>query len=872
MRFKFEVLAAAICAVSVVGRALAQDAPAAENVQTSIFVSPTGDDGNAGTSDKPIRTLQHARDLVRQSNQNMAGDIVVWLGDGTYRLDEPLVLESQDSGNNGHTVVFAALQGAHPIIAGSVQVTNWKQIDPAKNLWSATAPDALKNTRQLYIDGVRAHRTIGRLPTALTKTETGFNAESDVMSQWRNPQDIEFVFTGGNALWSEGSTGLGAWTEPRCPVASISGTQIVMAQPCWDNSTKRVGLADKFNSTRTANLVGPASVGRTPMSVENAYELLGRPGEFYLDRSAGIVYYTPRDGEDLTKADVEAPVLEKLVWGRGTSDKPVHDVAFRGIQFSYATWLYPSTDEGFSEIQANYMVTGPRGWAVQALGDLAPGGTYPYGSWTPTPGNVLFVYDRRIQFVRDAFCHLGAAGLNLADGSQNDLVEGCNFTDISGNGLALGNVDQPEADADHLTSDNKIVDNYFHEIPVEFRGGVGIDVGYAQRTLVQHNQLDHMAYTAISIGWGGWPDKIKLPGLANNSQNNVISNNLIFDHLLLLADGGGIYTQGLTGPDLANGEKVAGNVIYDQFGSGHAIYSDNGSANMTITGNIVCNTNFDNWGTAHANYYDGGDGSTRDWFDIEDNYWQQGTPDSVRDNVTMKNNHMIASLDQVPAEIVKNAGLEDAYADLLLQHFSVNSPPEAPHRISVAPAGQGAVVVAWNPPIYQGTAPVDSYTVTASTGQTATISDKDFQTRGYVLLTGLDAQQPATFVVTAHNSIGSSPNSIPSAAVTPKSRRSGPPGAPGVQAVFAGQGMASIHFSAPDETGESPVIAYLITASPGGLQYTVSGRGPLTLSGRHSSFFVADGLAAGKTYVFEVSAVNTAGKGPAVKSRAITVK
>src|SRR5581483_10255131 len=132
------------------------------------------------------------------------------------------------------------------------------------------------------------------------------------------------------------------WTEPRCPIHSISGTAITMAQPCWDNSTKRVMLP---NGARTANLVGPMSVGKRPEYVENAYELLGTPGQFYFDRPAHTIYYVPRTGEDLTKADVEVPALETLIGGHGTETAPIHNIIFSGLQFSYATWLFPSSGE-----------------------------------------------------------------------------------------------------------------------------------------------------------------------------------------------------------------------------------------------------------------------------------------------------------------------------------------------------------------------------------------------------------------------------------------------------------------------------------------------------------------------------------------------
>ena len=68
----------------------------------------------------------------------------------------------------------------------------------------------------------------------------------------------------------------------------------------------------------------------------HAFELLGTPGQFYFDRAAHVIYYVPLTGEDLAKADVEAPLVQTLVSGNGTAEAPIHDVAFNGIQFAYA--------------------------------------------------------------------------------------------------------------------------------------------------------------------------------------------------------------------------------------------------------------------------------------------------------------------------------------------------------------------------------------------------------------------------------------------------------------------------------------------------------------------------------------------------------
>ncbi len=833
----------------------------------AFFASPSGDDANPGSADRPVRSLERARDLARAALPAADGDVVVTLQGGVYRLGRPLLLDARDSGTNGHAVVYAAAPGQVPVISGGRAVTGWRLVDPARHLWAAPAPAGLENTRQLYVDGVRAARARGRLPVALRETPAGYVASSDLMAGWRNPTDIEFVYTGGNALWSEPSVGAGPWTEPRCPVAAIHGAEITMAQPCWDNSTKRVPLPPQWHSPRMANLVGPAGVGRAPVAVENAYELLGTPGQWYFDRPARTIYYVPRAGEDLTRADVEAPALEQLVAGAGTAGAPLHDIVFRGLQFAYATWLFPSSPEGFSEIQANLMVTGPHGYDQQGLGDLYPGGRHPFGDWTMTPGNVAFRYARRIRFERDAFVHLGGAGLQLGHGAQEDTVEGCVFTDISANAIELGAVDLPEAGPAELVRDNRIVNNHIANIAAEYHGGVGILVGYAQRTRIEHNQLDHLPYTAISIGWGGWPDKIGLPGVANNSAGNLIARNLIFDHLQILADGGGIYTQGITGPDLAGGEQVIGNVVRAQYGSGHAIYSDNGSCNMTVAGNVMLQANFDDWGARHKDYYDGGKGDAYDPLAVRDNWWQQGDADSEAKNVVERGNHLVADLREVPADIIARVGLEPAFRDILEQRFAAPGAPEAPARISAA-AGDGRALVAWCPPNYNGGSAIVSYTVTSSQGARATIANADFHARGYAVVAGLADGVPTTFTVTARNARGAdSPPSLPSLAVTPRAAPVSLPGAPGRVEVRARDGRASVHFQAPASDGGSPVTAYVFIVNPGNRRVNFGGRTAVVLAGAHETFGVVDGLVAGRSYTIGVAAINAAGEGPAATAQ-----
>jgi hypothetical protein len=614
------------------------DAGAFEN---SVYVSPSGSDDNPGTAARPVQTLQKAQQLVRKSNANMTSDIVVTLADGYYRMTSPLMLDPSDSGTNGHNVVWTAAPGARPVVVGSTQIKGWSQLPGSNNVWVAQGPMGIK-TRQLYVDGARATRATGAVPSAAT------------LAGWKDPSgafppDVELIYVGG---W-------GPWTEGLCPVASVSGGTINMAQPCWDNSTKRGN-----------NNVGPGSVGKATRA-ENAYQLLDTPGEWYLDVGSSKFYYIPLAGQTITNLDVEAPVLEALITGGGTAANPLHDLVFHGIQFSYATWMGPSGPNGFSDVQANYLVWGTDGPTA---------GNAEY-SWFQIPANVSLTYAQNIQFTDNAFVHLGGAGLGLGNGAQNCLVQGNVVTDTSGNAIELGNDNMRNATGADQTLGNTIKDNHVFNAPVEYLSGIGIDVAYAAKSSIVHNQIDHTPYTAISIGWGGWPDKQGQPALTNYSQNNDVSYNLLFSIMQTLSDGGGIYTNGQTtsSHSYATGETVKGNVIHDQNHSFWGLYDDNGSDWMTVTGNAVWNGGSP-WGYCHDDHYPG-EGGGLDNQIIQGNYWQ-GTPTlsgpgagtAPDAHCQISGNTTISGAAGVPAAILSAAGLEPAYQGLL-QWAQVPPPP-----------------------------------------------------------------------------------------------------------------------------------------------------------------------------------------------------
>ncbi|MFE4335093.1 right-handed parallel beta-helix repeat-containing protein [Streptomyces sp. NPDC056831] len=856
----------AVLALGVPGSLTAAGADSADAHPADVYVSPVGDDHAQGVARHPVKTLQRARDLARARAAHADGDLTVHLASGTYRTQKPLVLDARDSGRDGHRIIWQGTGST--VISGGRKVEGWKPVHGRPGLYSAPAPQGLTDTRQLYVDGVRAQRARGEVPVGLTVTPTGYTTTADTLAHWRHPSDAEFVYSSGEELWNVERNGLGQWTEPRCRIAEAEGTTLTMVQPCWDNSNKRVEFPDIPG--RTVSMVGPGHLtnGGKASYIENAYELLDQPGEWYLDRSARTVYYLPRKGEDLRRADVEAASAEKLLDGRGTAAAPVHDVAFRGLQFSYATWLTPSRPEGFSEIQAGYTITGPTGWATQGLCGFVEGGTCPFASWTKMPGNVSFKYGKRIEFSDSVFAHLGAAGLELGAGTADTRVSGSIFTDISGNGLEIGGVDGQTP-----ASGVEVTNNHLYGLPREYHGAVGILNGYTQHNTIAHNQLDHLGYSAVSMGWGGWPDKIGSPATPNPSHDNVVSDNLIFDYMQMFDDGGGIYTQGMTGTSLADGEKVTGNVIHDQWGLGKSVYTDNGCTYETVEGNVLYGASYANVASRHTDYRDalGNNDPTL----IKDNWWEEGTSDGDNKGLVTTGNRIMTSLADVPAAIVDNAGVEPAYRGILTRRTGALSVPEAPSRVGTSTAGAGALYATFNPSFVEGGSPVLSYTAHAlrldgTEVAASTASAADYKRLAYIRIGGLPEDGgPFTVVVTAANAQGTSAPSLASAPLLPTAATV-PADAPTGPKLRTAAHAATVAWTPPVKMGDAKVIGYRLTLSDG---RTIEVTGRDALVGQPSGkgmFRVIGGLTPSTGYTVTVAAVTAAGAGPAATVTATT--
>jgi hypothetical protein len=579
---------------------------------SSIFVAPNGS-GASCTQGAPCSIAQ-AQHLVQQKSGAMTGDITVNVTGGNYYMTSPLVLTAADSGSNGHRVIW---QGAsNTVLSGGLKVTSAWAHPAGEKYWSTQIPPSAASIRprQIYVNGIRAIRARGQeTPPGYAPTASGFtttNASS--IATWANPTEIEFSW-------------FASWKNFHCGVAWVKGNAITMQQPCLAAAT-------------TKDL--PTKV----QWIENARELLDEEGEFYLDYTTGELDYIPRAGETMATAEVIVPVLETVVSGVGTDDAPVHDVTFSNVTFSHTTWLSEVTNIGYTSDQAGVTDMGP------------------------LPGGVAFSHGHNIDFNVCAFSHIGTAGLSLESGSQDDVVIGSTFTDISGNAIQLGRFtddDSHPADARDTSFGDVIQDNFITHAGVEFLDSVGILAGYVESTTITHNDLFALPYTGISVGY--------TTDAASGS--NVITWNEVSYHMRQLNDGGGIYVLGKQPSSI-----IHFNSIHD-LGSdiSAAIYLDGGSQDFDVENNVLLNNPY--WGLVQAIKAQAASNNTftNNWHDPASLFWTKSGA-SNSSNTIADGTELKGAVSTWPAEAITvygAAGLEPQFRFLHPTNLAVGRPSKA---------------------------------------------------------------------------------------------------------------------------------------------------------------------------------------------------
>jgi parallel beta-helix repeat protein len=494
----------------------------------TFYVSPFGRDDwsgklpapNRAQKDGPFLTLPRALDAVRQARASgNTATVTVLLREGTYTVTRPLAITPAHSGTADGRTVIAAYPDEHPLISGGRRTTGWQPGEGG--VWQTEIPEVKSgrwNFRQLWVNGERRSRP--RLPKEGTYALAGgadpdksaFRyAPDDLRADWANRDDIEVVV-------------LQFWTEARLHIARLDEANhvVTFTGGSWRPLTWSMGY-----------------------SVENVHEALTEPGNWYLDRPSGILRYRPLPGEDMTQAEVIAPVAEQLLLMQANPDSGafVEHVILRGLRFAHCAWPLPK--EGLAYPQAELAVSA----AIWARG----------------------AHDCTIEDCEIAHCDSWA--IELEQGCQDCRLTHNTLRDLGAGGMKIGEVENRENDAAE-TCRTTISDNTLTDGAQTYFGGPGIWIGNSSYNTVSHNEISGSWQWAVSVGWrwAYFPPQ--------RARSNVVEFNHVHRLGGALGSHSSIYTLGIE-----PGTVIRNNVIHHC--AGYGIGLDQSSTGIVVENNLV---------------------------------------------------------------------------------------------------------------------------------------------------------------------------------------------------------------------------------------------------------------------------------------------
>jgi hypothetical protein len=432
-----------------------------------LYVSPTGDDKNAGTIGSPIATLTAARD---KADQLKAGNtpVTVYFRAGTYYLDTTVVFGPANSGTALAPIVYTSYQGEKAVISGGIKVTSPWTVSSGQIMVTAIAPNL--KVDQLFLNGKR--QILARYPN-FDSTQILDGYASGCLSAARV------------ALWSNPAEGPGY----------IRGLQTSL----WGGESFIITGKNAANNTITQQWVGDNNRGSALhpsfRMVENIFEELDASGEWYYSKPTGKLYFYPPSGTDLGSAVIELASKEGLVRIVGTSAAKAQYLTFKGLTFTHTyRTLFSGTYEGILQ-----------------------------SDWCLVRAGCVFIQDaERIRVESCVFDQIGGNGIFMSGYNRNHVVYNNTFINAGASCVLMVGLQSavrcPSSWSSTTTCTDKtpgpLTNDYSAFIKVENnrmdhfgrfeKQTAGVDLSMTEMDTVRHNTIDNCPRAGINFTDGCW--------------------------------------------------------------------------------------------------------------------------------------------------------------------------------------------------------------------------------------------------------------------------------------------------------------------------------------------------------------------------------
>lgn len=431
--------------------------------QSVIYVSAQGSDQHAGTLQRPYRTLHQA---VTKASSLKGENVQIVMRGGVHYLDSTVNITAAQA-------AFRSLSIA-PYRQERVTVSGARPVQP---VWKT------------YKGGIwQAHLPLGFAPDRLF-----INGRAMPMARYPNFDSTARVFN-GTAADAISAAKVQGWDNP------AGGYIHALHAGEWGGFHYRI--TGKKNNDQLEMEGGwqnnrPSPLHKKFLFVENIFEEVDAPGEWYYDNKSQVLYVFPPKGITLSKASIAAGGLEQLLVLKGTREQPLQNITVTGIRFTQTARTFMRTDEPLLR-----------------------------SDWTIFRGGaILCEYTERITIQQCVLSELGGNAIFFSNYNRHAAVKNNHIFNAGASAVAF--VGSPEAVRSPAFRYEKFVpwnemdytpgpatDNYpalctaegnlVHDIGQTEKQSAGVQIEMASEITVKHNTIYNLPRAGINIGDGCW--------------------------------------------------------------------------------------------------------------------------------------------------------------------------------------------------------------------------------------------------------------------------------------------------------------------------------------------------------------------------------
>lgn len=431
--------------------------------QNNIYVSNSGNDKNDGTFKHPV---QHLETALSKASGYINNDVVVILRSGIYPLQKTIEITPENF--KVHSLTVSSYPNERVTITGSSKI---------KPIW------------QPY----KGHIVKAKLSVDFVPDQLFINGKSLPMARYPNFDSTARVYN-GTAKDAISESRVKTWQAP------AGGYIHALHAGEWGSFDYLItGKDDKDVLTYEGGWQNnrPSPMNKQYRFVENIFEELDAPGEWFYNKLTQTLYLYPPVGVDLNKAVFTISGLTDLIHVIGSKEKPLSNITIKGIDFTQTARSFMLAKEPL--LRSDWRMY--RG------------------------GAILLDRTEHVIISNCNFYELGGNAVFLSNYSKNDTIRDNYIHTIGGNAIAfVGNPDavrspafsyetfvpgdkmdyQPGPKSSDYPQYCSATGNLIHHIGTIEKQVAGVQISMSSHITVSHNTIYHTPRAGLNMSEGTW--------------------------------------------------------------------------------------------------------------------------------------------------------------------------------------------------------------------------------------------------------------------------------------------------------------------------------------------------------------------------------